>query len=356
MNTIALVMIVKNEERCLRRCLQSAAPYVDEIIIVDTGSTDSTLAIAKSFQAQIFHFDWVNDFAAARNESLTHATADWHLILDADEYIEHWDRDGLQRFMTAGDAVGRIQRISGSMEEGEHSDTRDYMTRFIPKGLRFQGRIHEQVDTRLPRRNLPIVVQHDGYLHAGKSARNIPILLQEISASPGDPYYHYQIAREYSGIRDDLKSIESFQAAITRLSGQERYAPNVIVEYMQVLLRTKQYRLLLEILTVPPAYVHDFPDFHFASGIAFLDLMIDSPERYISYLPQVEASYRRCLELGETNRYDSVIGVGSFAALYNLGNYYEVLGQRHKALDCYQQSAQLGYAKAKARLADLNEE
>lgn len=86
--TVSLCMIVKNEEKYLSRCLESVRNKVDEIIIIDTGSTDSTLEIAKQYTNKIYHFTWVNDFAAARNESLKYATSQYVLILDADEYLD----------------------------------------------------------------------------------------------------------------------------------------------------------------------------------------------------------------------------------------------------------------------------
>lgn len=87
MPTISLCMIVKNEERNLRRCLQSVKNYVTEIVIVDTGSTDQTRAIAQSFGAQLYDFIWTDNFADARNFSLEHSSGDWILWMDADEEL-----------------------------------------------------------------------------------------------------------------------------------------------------------------------------------------------------------------------------------------------------------------------------
>ena len=85
MATISACIIVKDAEEHLERCLHSLQGVVDEVIIVDTGSSDKTLEIAERFQARIHHFTWVHDFSAARNESLQHATKDWVLIIDDDE-------------------------------------------------------------------------------------------------------------------------------------------------------------------------------------------------------------------------------------------------------------------------------
>ena len=86
--TISLCMIVKNEEDFLSQCLQSVEGVVDEIVMVDTGSSDLTLEIARSFKAKVFQHEWKEDFSDARNVSLKHATSDWILFLDGDEVLE----------------------------------------------------------------------------------------------------------------------------------------------------------------------------------------------------------------------------------------------------------------------------
>src|SRR3990167_8792325 len=96
MSTISLCMITKNEEKWLEQCLNSVKEIVDEIIIVDTGSTDKTKEIAKKFNAKFFDFKWIGDFSAARNESLNHATKDWILVLDADETIAKEDLEKIK--------------------------------------------------------------------------------------------------------------------------------------------------------------------------------------------------------------------------------------------------------------------
>src|SRR3989338_8280401 len=96
--TISLCMLAKNEEKYLEQCLDSVKEFVDEIIIIDTGSADKTKGIAKKFGAKIYDFKWQDDFSAARNESLKHATKDWILVLDADEVI---DEEGKKKIKEA---------------------------------------------------------------------------------------------------------------------------------------------------------------------------------------------------------------------------------------------------------------
>ena len=92
MATISLCMIVKNEEAVLDRCLSSVSDLVDEIIVVDTGSTDSSREIAARFTEKVFDFPWRDDFAAARNESFSHASMDYCMWLDADDVLLDADR------------------------------------------------------------------------------------------------------------------------------------------------------------------------------------------------------------------------------------------------------------------------
>ncbi len=93
--SLSLAMIVKNEERVLGRILSQVADLCDELVVVDTGSTDGTVALAQSLGAKVFHFDWIDDFSAARNEAFSHCTGDWILWLDADDLITDVHRQAL---------------------------------------------------------------------------------------------------------------------------------------------------------------------------------------------------------------------------------------------------------------------
>ncbi|MFB5685249.1 glycosyltransferase family 2 protein, partial [Paenibacillus terreus] len=109
--SISLCMIVRNEEKYLPKCLSSVQRIVDEIIIVDTGSTDDTVAIAKSFGAKVIQMPWQNSFADARNRGFDEATGDWILWLDADEEMDVNEAEKLKGLLSR-DAI-REQRIEG---------------------------------------------------------------------------------------------------------------------------------------------------------------------------------------------------------------------------------------------------
>src|SRR5262245_47389683 len=201
MARLALVMIARNEERCVERCLNSVRAHVDSMLVLDTGSSDRTVEIAQRAGARVAHFDWCDDFAAARNAALQLADADWSLVLDADEWLVD-GASGLRALLRADapPAVGviRVDNLFGSGEASASCST-SWLSRVLPRGVCYSGRVHEQPDAAWPRRRLDIVVRHDGYLDApmqGKRGRNERLLRLALAERPGDPYLHYQLGKD----------------------------------------------------------------------------------------------------------------------------------------------------------------
>ena len=124
MKTIALVMIVKNEQRCLKRCLDSVRGLVDLMIVVDTGSEDDTRKIARQAGAEVYQYRWQDDFADARNHALSLSDADWALIMDADEYIMEGSREEIATFLEKGNGLGDVYIYNAYREDGEESCSR----------------------------------------------------------------------------------------------------------------------------------------------------------------------------------------------------------------------------------------
>jgi glycosyltransferase involved in cell wall biosynthesis len=207
--TIALCMIVKNEEQFIGTCLDSARSFVDEIVVVDTGSTDRTIELALERGARVEHFEWINDFAAARNYAVDVAKSDWILMLDADEELAPESGPLLRLYAAAlpqgvfGYAVQIVNFVAGSRTIAH------YMTRFFPKHprLRFIGSIHEELKpmpgvsgtiTHVP--DLRII--HHGYepdLYAArnKDQRNMRLLEQELEVQPHDARLLYYVAQQH---------------------------------------------------------------------------------------------------------------------------------------------------------------
>lgn len=355
MNTIGLVMIVKNESRSLERCLTLAQKLVDEIYITDTGSTDNTLKIAKKFHAHISEFEWKNDFSAARNFSLDQSACDWNLVLDADEYLISGTKQELQKFIAAGNCVGAIQRHDSYREaNGEISKSCTYTTRILPKGTFFEGRIHEQVASSLPIIPAPLIFEHDGYLQSGKGKRNLEILLEELLDSPEDSYVLYQIARTL-WLMEDYAQADGYYKQFYRLVPEvgTAYRANGIISYIYNLIGLRDYEPGFRLIENEKKRLAPYADFHFACGTFYTQAIFSDVQRYIQYLPEIELSYLRCLEIGEVPENEGAIGCGSFKAAYNLGVWFEVNGKNKEALFYYKKALDWGYQPAADRMKAL---
>jgi len=149
---LSLCMIVRDNARTIRPCLESIRPWVDEMVVVDTGSVDETPRIAAGLGARLFHFPWCDDFAAARNESLRHARGDWLFWMDSDDTIDAGCGRRLRQ-LALGDAaaslLGYVVQVHcpGGREDGALDVTTVDHVKLIRNrpDLRFEGRIHEQV-------------------------------------------------------------------------------------------------------------------------------------------------------------------------------------------------------------------
>jgi glycosyltransferase involved in cell wall biosynthesis len=211
---ISVCLIVKNEESCLKECLQSVIAFADEIIIVDTGSNDATLAIAQEFTTQVFSYIWNDDFAAARNYALHHATGDWIVSIDADEIIMNPEkiRDSL---------LALPANIGGALIELESHAHRPDGTKDIfsinllrvfrnSPDIRWEYCIHEQILESILRagfsiQHIPVRYFHKGYdlspeQMKQKHERNVKLLTKHLEKNPNDGYMWFQRAKTYRAL------------------------------------------------------------------------------------------------------------------------------------------------------------
>lgn len=355
MKTIGLVMIVKNESRSLRKCLSRAKKLADKIYITDTGSTDDTVKIAEEFGACISTYEWKNDFAGARNYALEQSDCDWNLILDADEYLVSGNKRDLVRFAEKGGSTGAIRRYDSYREDnGEISQSCMYTTRFVPKGTFYEGRVHEQIVSDLPIKPLPLVFEHDGYLQGGKGERNLEILLEELEEKPNDAYILYQVSRTLWLIKDYEQADVYFRAFYREVPDKGTgYRVNGVIAYIYNLLGLKKWEDGFRIIENEKSRLGNYADYHFACGTFYTQAIFSDVERYVGYLPEIEKSYLRCLEIGEVPEHEGVKGNGSFKAAYNLGVWFEVNGKRQEALKYYRIAKNQGYRPAGERMKNL---
>lgn len=224
MSTISLSMIVKNEENHLRECLESVNDIVDEIIIVDTGSTDSTLKIAAQFTAKIFNYKWTNDFSAARNFALSKTTGEWILYLDADERLCDYSKKELLQLTKSNDKLG-INCIINNLDDYKNSPKLMKYIRLFRnnENIRFTSKAHEQIEPSLFTNNYRIIDSSIEIIHHGynvpeeelkiKASRNLELLLIDYLESPTS-YLSFQIANSYSILEETENSILYYRKAL----------------------------------------------------------------------------------------------------------------------------------------------
>ncbi|MFM9282232.1 glycosyltransferase family 2 protein [Paenibacillus jiagnxiensis] len=339
--SISLCMIVRNEEEYLPKCLSSVQRIVDEIIVVDTGSTDDTVAMAKAFEAKVIQMPWQDSFADARNRGLDEATGDWILWLDADEEMDVAEGDKLKELLTRD--VVHEQGIEGfqfiicnHLEGGgvEHI----CLTRMVRnrQEYRFEGRIHEQILPNMLKLNpnmklgqVDIHIHHYGYLaenifRQDKIGRNITLLRQAMVEHPNDPYYWFYLGVELYRINDLEGALRHFHAFLN--SGVH------IAKSMEA--RAHKYSLIIlkfmghyeDLVRHSEKSIEQFP------GYTDLYHLMASGYHALGKTDRAMDSLRKALRMGPVEQeYPSIEGHGSYLTCRDLGLLYQFAGNAKDA-------------------------
>lgn len=224
-------MIVKNEEKHLEGCLKSVAGIADEIVVVDTGSTDRTIEIAKNYGASVFHFNWINDFSAARNFSLSKSNGDWILYLDADERLMPESGNELLSIIKSPGRVGYNCIVKSLDSENGRDNQMTYIRLFKNSGeIRFTGSVHEQILPSLLNNNYKILdssilIEHIGYNISiegkrDKALRNLELLIKEYE-NVQTPYTAFQLALTLEILENYIDAKKYFEIA----AGSASFSP-----------------------------------------------------------------------------------------------------------------------------------
>jgi len=327
---VTLVMIAKNEERCIQKALLSAKPFVSRMIVVDTGSSDSTVEIAKSCGAEVHFYEWCGDFSAARNYALDIANADWNIILDADEWIEEGGTK-LQLLDIKFPFVGLVDVSSECNIDKYTSRAHSRIPRLLPRGVRYVGRVHEQPVSGLKKIPFPIVLGHDGYTRIQaerKKGRNRKLLIKELELTPNDSYTLYQLGKDFEVYGEAADAAKHYSLASEVVSFDAPYRQEIFLGLIRSLGESGQ---LESALFIAAEIMNDFgqsAEYFFAMGNLFLTMGSAHPEEAMEkWLPMAEAAWIKCLEIGEhPHSHNYFVGFGSFLAAKNIAVIYGVLG------------------------------
>lgn len=267
---LSIGMIVKNEEKYLEKCLTALKPILEnvdsELIIADTGSTDRTVEIAKKFTDNVFHFEWINDFAAARNSTLDKAKGEWYMFIDADEIIK--DCTPLIEFFNSGEykSYGSATYVQRNYNDLSRMDLyNNYnlmrMTALI-NGVRFDKPIHENFDQHFtPIKNLNVIADHYGYVYKDgdkildvkdkKTERNLELLFKELeegerTGNVKDTVYG-QIADCYAWRNDYETALKYINKGFEHCRPESYVRIEYINKKLKVLSRLKSYDEIIEL-------------------------------------------------------------------------------------------------------------
>ncbi|MCP3919973.1 MAG: glycosyltransferase [bacterium] len=360
MPSISLCMIVRDEEVYIDTCLRSASSIVDEICVLDTGSVDRTVEIARSHGALVSPFKWSDDFAAARNAAIAMAKCDWILMLDADERVGSEDaRDKLLAFAAAHPGVPGHVTIVDELDDGE---IRSSVTRFFPRAgePNFRGRIHEQLyfgDDYPARESTEIEVRHVGYrpevlATRDKLARNEGYLECELQEHPEDAYLWYQLGRNHLVAHDYEKALDAFTSALDNVETDAAYLAPLFEHTGQCLRALEKSLEALSLLRQVSGAYRDRPDMVYLEAQLALDTGL---------LEDAEVGFQRCLQLGEqrakNGRGVSAKVASTWGPCYHLALLRECLGMKTEARAYYKRALALhpSHVESSAGLERLEE-
>lgn len=335
MKSIALAMIARNEERCIERCLRSAEPFVDRMIVLDTGSTDRTIEIARDLGAEVFERRWTDDFSAARNAVLARSTDDYNLILDADEWIEAGGQHITAIREARSPKAYMLKVRSDLLSHTSDIQSFAWLMRLLPRGVRYRGRIHEQPQHRLPTEQLDVIVGHDGYtpeVLKAKRGRNKALLLETLAAKPDDVYTLYQLGKDEDVYHGSAAALEYYWKAYERVHPQALYRHDLVMRMLVCLpLNGETDKALMLAADEMPKWPHS-ADFHYLAAEIMFSQFQKHPHQGRDLLPMIEHCLTTALRLGDTtNLSGALAGRGSYLAADKLWAFYQAQGQRDKA-------------------------
>lgn len=232
---LSACIIVKNEAFLLPYCLESISTFVDEIIVVDTGSTDETIKIARKYHAQVYQFPWTEDFSAARNKSIMYARGEWILYIDADEVIDRVNASKIRDVIKRKDVMGIIIRqcIPQQINNIATAYYSEYCRVFRRhKDIRFVDKIHEQILPSIERLGgkvlrTDIVFNHWAYAineekKRCRAERNLRYLLLESENVQDDPFLYFNLGTTYCELGKKDAALRSFHHALDLDKGNIR--------------------------------------------------------------------------------------------------------------------------------------
>lgn len=348
---LSLCMIVKNEENFLEQCLTSAADIVDEIVILDTGSTDGTIKIAEKFNAKIYHFSWSGDFSEARNKALEYVTGDWVLQLDADEEIADENKSIIRQLILREEPIGYLIKIVNfiNMPDGNREIIEHYAMRLFPKhpDIFYRQPLHEQISYRvecldgaynvlpLDRSFSPLTIYHHGYhkqlvKDRNKTDRNTKILKDILQKENKNAFQHFNLGLALAEEEKYEEALKEYLTAAELEKPEISYYPMILVYSSYLCTKLGRYDEGLK---------HAMRAVEVAPKLSDAVYILGEAYRYTGKTEEAILQYKKALQIynKQNNEEDyNVIsdpGTGTWKPLNQIGSIYFRLGEHEKAFE-----------------------
>ena len=346
---ISVCIIAKNEEQNIENCLKPLRAYDWEIIVVDTGSVDRTKEIAGKYADQVLDYAWCDDFSAARNYSIEHASHDTILVIDSDEYLKEIDIAEFLRLAEQNPiSVGLLSRENHYQMNETDSVYVDLVERlFSRKYYHYEGIIHEQVRLldsvhhTYKTYQIPLILNHSGYTGneealREKALRNVSLLKKDLETHPDNPYTYFQIGQSYNMIHDDENACLYYSKGLSYdVDPNAEYVQMMVIGYGYALLHLGRAEEALELGSVYDA---------FAVSADFINLMGLIYLRNGQYMKAL-LEFVKALSCETAH----VAGANSFIPTYNIGLINEMMGDKEAALVHYRKCGDFPMALEKIR-------
>lgn len=319
-------IIVRNEEDMLAECLDSIRGIADELIVVDTGSTDGTVDIALRYGARVIQAEWKEDFSSARNLALEHARTIWVLVLDADERLKG-DPQSLRRGLRNAAASAfrlRMEHLVDASHPGRSMGSEAVRLFRADRGYCFHGEIHEQLvriretengivmmDVDGPLCAADLHIEHVGYIpdvlqRKSKAERNLRVISRQLSKRPNDPFCLYNYGVTLCQLGKAGEAAEAFNKALGYAPLPAPYRPTLVRDYATALLALSRHAEAAELLRGETLRYPDYPDLFLLQGDSLTA---------IGMMVEAKAAYESAIAAGsQPHTYISEKGAGSFLA------------------------------------------
>lgn len=351
---ISLCMIVRNEADTLARCLTSIHGVADELIIVDTGSTDSTLSIARSFGARIVSYPWTGDFAAARNAGLEQARGTWILVLDADEELDAQSKGELLLCAEHTEYEAffvRIHNHKGTEFSSPVITVNPILRMFRNRPqYRFSGIVHEQIASAIVEATpaaamhlSTVSVHHYGYADKvvakkDKISRNLSLLKEQLRLNPRDAFHQFNTAVEYMRLGDYTQALEHIRLSLAEAEPDTSFIHLLYKYEARCRIMSGDQSGALDACIKGCALFPDYPDLHHIKGVLLLQAGAFAAARQ---------AFRQALDIGVSPPgYHTESGLGTYLTYAALGQLCQETGEAGEAIACYTRAAQLHPAPA----------